>query len=114
MEQDRAPAAPTVSVATAPCVECGRTFPVRDMLQYGQYHVCAEDKPVFQQKLAEGAFNPAKMVYAGFWIRCAALFIDTLIFYLVMIPITMLTVARGSGVASLLTSGLTSLVFMGF
>jgi uncharacterized RDD family membrane protein YckC len=110
MEKDRAQAASPVVAASAPCVECGRVFPVKDMLQYGEYFVCADDKPVFQQKLAEGAFNPTRMDYAGFWIRFWAVFIDGIISAVVMIPVMLLSLGHwgfgspaASGVAQLIS-----------
>ncbi len=74
-------AASGASVAPeAVCAECGRLFNKQDMIRYGAVHVCAACKPVFMQKLAEGArVNTGAMHYAGFWIRFAAKFIDGLI-----------------------------------
>jgi uncharacterized RDD family membrane protein YckC len=66
------------------CVECGKIVPLDETIQYGNVRVCAACKPVFMQKLAEGARIPvttpgAELRYAGFWIRFAAKFIDGLI-----------------------------------
>src|ERR1051326_1442695 len=47
-----------VAEATSPgvvCAECGKVFPTDQMIRYGNAHVCANCKPVFMQKLAEGA-----------------------------------------------------------
>jgi len=83
----------------AVCAECGRMFAIQDMIHHsgptGGIYICANCKPVFLQKLAEGAqINTGELNYAGFWIRFAAKFLDGLIlgvplmvvFMLVMIP----------------------------
>ena len=79
-----APAAPPVAASLTPseavCAECGRIFNVQDMIPYGGVHVCAGCKPVFMQKLAEGAkFDTGALNYAGFWIRVGAKVLDGLI-----------------------------------
>jgi uncharacterized RDD family membrane protein YckC len=64
----------------AACAECGSLFNIQDTIAYGNVRVCANCKPVFIQKLAEGAkLNTGQMVFAGFWTRFAAVFIDGLI-----------------------------------
>ena len=64
----------------AVCAECGGVFNKQEMIRYGTVHVCAACKPVFMQKLAEGArVNTGTLHYAGFWIRFAAKFVDGLI-----------------------------------
>ena len=79
----------------AVCAECGNMFAVQDMIRHGGTYICAGCKPVFMQKLAEGArLNTGELNYAGFWIRFAAKFVDGLIlgvpfmvvFFLVLIP----------------------------
>jgi uncharacterized RDD family membrane protein YckC/DNA-directed RNA polymerase subunit RPC12/RpoP len=73
-------AAPTETTREAVCVECGRIFNMDDMIRHGEGYVCANCKPVFMQKLAEGAkLNLGGLNYAGFWIRFAAVFLDGLI-----------------------------------
>jgi uncharacterized RDD family membrane protein YckC len=61
------------------CCECGRRFPLDEMLQYENSLVCAGCKPVFFQRVQEGAALPGTMRYAGFWIRFAAKFIDGIV-----------------------------------
>lgn len=62
------------------CAECGQVFPTGETVQFGKAHVCAACKPVFLQKLSEGAkINTGELNYAGFWIRFAARFLDGLI-----------------------------------
>ena len=59
------------------CVECGRVMPRNEMISFAGSHVCAACKPVFMQKLAEGAqLKRTQMAYAGFWIRFGAKFVD--------------------------------------
>jgi hypothetical protein len=60
--------APPVAVADAPpvvlasgevaCSECGRYFPPSEVIAYGDRRVCAACKPVFLQRLSEGAALP--------------------------------------------------------
>jgi len=67
----------TSAPATAYCVECGQSFPIESMIRYKSVYVCAGCKPVFMQKLAEGAqINTGELRYAGFWIRLAGTLID--------------------------------------
>jgi uncharacterized RDD family membrane protein YckC/DNA-directed RNA polymerase subunit RPC12/RpoP len=72
--------APTETTREAVCVECGRIFNLDDMIRHGEGYVCANCKPVFLQKLKEGAkLSGGGLSYAGFWIRFAAKFVDGLI-----------------------------------
>jgi uncharacterized RDD family membrane protein YckC len=74
------PIAPSLAPSEAVCAECGRIFNVQDMIPYGGIRVCAACKPVFMQKLAEGAkVNTGALNYAGFWIRFGAKILDGLI-----------------------------------
>lgn len=66
------------------CSECGRAFPARELVNYGNRMICAECKPAFFQRLAESgearqAGASVDLEYGGFWIRFAAKFIDGLI-----------------------------------
>jgi hypothetical protein len=38
----------------ARCVQCGSVFSTEHMITHGTYHVCAQCKPAFLQKLTEG------------------------------------------------------------
>jgi uncharacterized RDD family membrane protein YckC len=70
--------------ARAICAECGKGFSINDMIRYGASYVCATCKPVFMQKLAEGAsIASARMNYAGFWLRFAAVFLDAIVLFIV-------------------------------
>jgi uncharacterized RDD family membrane protein YckC len=64
------------------CDECGRSFPVDEMVRYGESMICATCKAPFFQKLKEGSLSLA-MNYAGFWIRVGAKIIDGLVLWLV-------------------------------
>ena len=62
------------------CCECGQAFQRDEMIRYGETWVCANCKPIFVQKLKEGAELPGQaLAYAGFWIRFGAKFIDGVI-----------------------------------
>jgi uncharacterized RDD family membrane protein YckC len=83
----------TTTAGTAPgeavCSECGGVFNVQDMIQHGNLRVCAQCKPILLQKLAEGAkLKSGSLVYAGFWIRFAAVLIDGLLLWAVNAGIT--------------------------
>jgi uncharacterized RDD family membrane protein YckC len=61
-------------------VECRKIFPIEETIPYGNKRVCAGCKPVFLQKLAEGAkIDASELDYAGFWVRLGAKVIDLLI-----------------------------------
>jgi len=78
------------------CTECQRIFAVEETVEIGTARVCAACKPVYVQKLREGAatFTPAAVVgtirYAGFWIRFVAKFIDGLIVTVVLLPVSVI------------------------
>lgn len=61
------------------CVECGQQFALNEMIPFKDHWVCAGCKPAFVQKMKEGVAVGGQMLYAGFWIRFAALLIDGLI-----------------------------------
>jgi uncharacterized RDD family membrane protein YckC len=67
-------------MSTATCAECGLVFSIEDMIRHGNAYVCANCKPIFMQKLAEGAeIRTTALRYAGFWVRFAAIFLDGVI-----------------------------------
>ncbi len=76
------------TAAESVCAECGRTFPVDNMVRYGRQTVCATCKPAFFQKVKEGTSLPNSLVYAGFWTRFGAKFIDGIVLYVVNIAIS--------------------------
>ncbi|HXT10815.1 MAG TPA: RDD family protein [Candidatus Angelobacter sp.] len=62
------------------CAECGKVFPIGETIRHGNAYACAACKPVFLQKLAEGArINTGEFNYGGFWIRVSAKILDGLI-----------------------------------
>lgn len=62
------------------CAECGKLFPVGETVKFGKASVCAACKPVFLQKLSEGAkINTGELAYARILTRFAAVFLDGLI-----------------------------------
>jgi len=77
------PVPPPVNPNEAVCAECGQIFPIDEMIQHGKVRVCASCKPVFLQKLAEGAkinsSTSGELQYAGFWIRLGAWLLDGII-----------------------------------
>lgn len=101
-----APAA-ALNASEAVCAECGRVFGKDNMISHGASHVCAGCKPVFMQKLAEGARVGAhgnfpggltRMRYAGFWIRFLARMLDGILMSIVLyVPIIIMVVASGRG-----------------
>ena len=86
----------------AVCAECGNMFAIQDMIRHGGVYICANCKPVFMQKLAEGAkINTGELNYAGFWMRFAAYFLDFLILMAVNFSISLvggLSMAQAAGV----------------
>jgi uncharacterized RDD family membrane protein YckC len=74
------------AAATANCAECELVFPVDDMIRFKNVYICANCKPVFIQKLAEGAhINTGELRWAGFWIRLGASFIDSFLMLFVLL-----------------------------
>ncbi len=59
------------------CSECGNDFPKDELIQFENARVCGNCKPVFVQKIREGV-SVSGVIYAGFWIRFGAKFIDWL------------------------------------
>ena len=111
-----APTTAPVSATEVVCHECGTVVPKENAIQYGSIWVCANCKPVFVQKLREGArvpvsVAPGQLDYAGFWIRFAAKFIDGLILgVVVLLPIMILSFRQTTGSSTNLR---TELIFQG-
>jgi uncharacterized RDD family membrane protein YckC len=85
-----AAAAISTAEGDAPCVECGRTFPKSEMVHYEGSWICPNCKPIFFQRVREGITPTAEMVYAGFWIRFLAKFVDGILLQLVGIAVRLL------------------------
>jgi len=82
------------------CAECRQIFSRDNAINYGTIWVCSACKPLFVQKLKEGAATPflpvQNLVYAGFWIRFVARFIDGLIaFAVVTVPLLLVSFFMG-------------------
>jgi uncharacterized RDD family membrane protein YckC len=72
--------APAPGPGEVVCAECGRMFPADETVRMGKASVCAACKPIFLQKLSEGAkINTGELNYAGFGIRFGAKILDGLI-----------------------------------
>jgi uncharacterized RDD family membrane protein YckC len=88
--------------AEATCAECGKTFPTDEMIAHGNVRICANCKPVFMQKLSEGApLKTGELDYARITTRFAAAFLDGLILGAVNVAIGLisgLTAAQAVGV----------------
>jgi uncharacterized RDD family membrane protein YckC len=80
-------AAGAATVTGIICSQCGKTFTQDQMIRYGDAWVCAACKPMFVQRLKEGAAMPLGMQYGGFWIRFAAKFLDNIITNIVTFPL---------------------------
>jgi uncharacterized RDD family membrane protein YckC len=87
----KAPVESSLSQHIAVCSQCGRTFPKDQVLAFDDQVICAACKPMFVQRLKEGATLSGSLKFAGFWVRFAAKIIDSLILivlqYAVLIPI---------------------------
>jgi uncharacterized RDD family membrane protein YckC len=70
-----------IQSSEAVCAECGKVFPADEMIRHGNARICASCKPIFMQKLAEGApvLAAGELNYAGILTRFAAVFLDGLI-----------------------------------
>src|SRR5882724_8620530 len=65
-----------MSANEAICNECGKIFPVDEMIQHGNARICVNCKPVFMQKLAEGAqIKTGELNFASVGTRFAAVFL---------------------------------------
>ena len=97
-------AAPTGETTEAVCAECNNIFRKEEMIPHGSAYICANCKPVFMQKIAEGArLNTGELRYAGFWIRFVAKFLDGLILgipLVIIIVAVIMAMASGGGGAN--------------
>lgn len=68
----------------AVCAECNGIFNKDDMIAHGNIHICANCKPVFMQKLAEGAkLNLGTLDFASVGTRFGALVLDGILLWIV-------------------------------
>jgi uncharacterized RDD family membrane protein YckC len=100
----RVPAAPVATadaaVANQPvplvrqvrCDECRKLVPAGETMQVGNATICVACKPIYVQKLREGAvtFSAQSFAfrYAGFWIRLGAKLIDGMIIMVITLPLS--------------------------
>ena len=80
-------AATATAVGAVLCSQCGKSFAQDQVIRYGDAWVCATCKPLFVQRLKEGAAMPLAMEYAGFWTRFGAKFLDGIILWVVNMAI---------------------------
>jgi uncharacterized RDD family membrane protein YckC len=72
--------AAAVNANEAACNECGKILPIDEMIQHGSARICVNCKPVFMQKLSEGAhIKTGELNFAPIGTRFAAVFLDGLI-----------------------------------
>jgi uncharacterized RDD family membrane protein YckC len=69
----------STDVSAQACSQCARLFPADEMVSYEGRFICAECKPIFFQKIKEGALVVGQREYAGFWIRVGAKVVDGII-----------------------------------
>lgn len=88
-----ASASPTgaTDAGEAVCSECGKIYRSDEVIRHGNSIVCAACKPIFLQKLKEGVAVGGSLVYAGFWIRFGAKFVDGIILRILGVATGMLT-----------------------
>ncbi len=91
---------PSFSVAVQPntnmCTECRAEFEAADLLTFGSARVCAGCKDVFFQRVreqgtevaAEPATKRSFRRYGGFWIRLVARILDSVILWVVLLPMS--------------------------
>ena len=88
----------TATATAAICGECARTFPPSEMIRYQNLYICSRCKPIFMQKLSEGAaIQTGEFHYAGFWIRVASALIDGII--MLVLQLTLLLGVAGVSLA---------------
>lgn len=92
----------------AVCSECAQPFAPEEIIRHRNVAICAGCKPLFLQKLREGALVDRGPRYAGFAIRFAAKFVDVLI----LISIDLFLRAVADGVAAPGSDALTALLFV--
>ncbi len=74
------------------CSECGRPYAPEDLARFGERAVCIQCKDAFVQKIREGVAPQGARIYAGFWIRFLAHFIDGIILAVVTVLVNALSI----------------------
>jgi len=73
------------------CTECGLSFPVDDLVRFGDRWACATCKGSFdEEKLWQDATTKETAPYAGFWIRWCAYLVDGMICFAIYYGIVVL------------------------
>jgi uncharacterized RDD family membrane protein YckC len=80
------------------CSLCNREFDEDAVIKAGDYRVCADCKPLFLQRLREGASLTGEMTYGGFWIRYLARIVDAIVVFAVAGMLGLLGGLGGFGV----------------
>lgn len=86
--------APAAIVQPHYCSECGKPYPSEELVRFGNASICAACKPIYAQRLRETGHVAGTRVYAGFWIRFLAFFIDAIALWIVNFAITSITGTR--------------------
>ena len=93
-------AAPAAASSTAAavqahyCTQCGRQYPSEELVRFGTATVCANCKDIYAQRLRETGQVAGARVYAGFWIRFLAVFIDGILLGIVNFALQAVTSTR--------------------
>jgi uncharacterized RDD family membrane protein YckC len=96
------------------CSQCGMVYFDDELIQFGDALVCGKCKPLFVQKLKEGVTVAGEMVYAGFWIRLGAKFIDGIILGMVGFMIGVVAGVIGGRGAAVLINILSNVIYIGY
>jgi uncharacterized RDD family membrane protein YckC len=76
------------------CTECGTPYAVTDLVSFGNATVCANCKPLFVQRMREGAAGSmGEVVYGGFWRRVVAQCVDSAVMFFMLLPVVVLACA---------------------
>ena len=72
---------PPQKVGEVVCWQCGKMFSRDEVIPIGEGWVCAGCKPIYVQRLKEGAMVPGVLEYATFWTRLGAKVLDVIILW---------------------------------
>ena len=90
------------------CSQCGRQLPPSELLRFEGLNVCASCKPAFVQKIREG-ISVGELVYAGFWIRFVAKFVDGIVLGIVNMIIGFLVISTSVDPQTAITGTIASM-----
>ena len=89
LPEPTAAAVSAIGASEVVCVQCGKIVAREEAIAYAGNWVCANCKPLYFQKVKEGAALPVSPAegrrYAGFWIRFCAKIIDGMVLGLVLV-----------------------------